>query len=198
MEFEFGFDAFPPGSVIVIAEELGGTHRPFALNIAAAAMQRGEKVVYFTRKKREDVTALINLYRIPHTENFKVFEGIRDRALLPKECTGDLCILDDFAALYAGITLEEMREEMWSLVDRSRKNKGYLIILDSGILPREVEQMIYALADGVVRLLTVTEGGKIKRFISIPKMNGIIPPEQHIPFTLNADGLLVDTRERHG
>lgn len=198
MDFEFGFDAFPPRSVIVIAEELGGTHRPFAQNIAAAAMQRGKNIVYFTQRTHEDIVALMDLYCIPHNERFKIVGNVRDRTLLSKDCTGDVCILDDFAALHVDATLEEIREEMWGLVDRSRKNKEYLIILDAGVLPRDMEQMIYALADGVVRLLTVAEGSKIKRFISIPKMNGIIPPEQYIPFTLNADGLLVDTRERHG
>ncbi|MDK2974092.1 MAG: hypothetical protein PWP08_463 [Methanofollis sp.] len=198
MEFEFGFDVFPHRSVIVITEELGGTHRPFAQNIAAVAMQRGEKVVYFTGKNREDIIALMDLYQIPHNENFKVVEGVRDRTLISKDCTGDLCILDDFAPLYVGVPLEKIREEMWNLIDRSRKNKGILIILDAGILPRDVEQMIYALADGVVRLVTTLEGSRIKRYINIPKMNGIIPPEQYIPFTLNGDGLLVDTRERHG
>lgn len=198
MEFEFGFDAFPSGSVVVIAEELGSTHRVFAQNVAVAAMRRGEKVVYITTKKREDVLALMDLYRLPHTDDFKVIGDIRDRSFLPKEYESDLSIIDHFALLYSGAALDAIRDEMWSLIDRSRKGRTILIVLDTGILSREAEQMIYALADDVVRLITTAEGSRLKRYISIPKMNGVIPPDQYIPFTLNADGLLIDTRERHG
>jgi hypothetical protein len=46
--------------------------------------------------------------------------------------------------------------------------------------------------------VVVPEGDKLRHYINIPKMRGAFPRNKMLSFTLNEEGLLIDTRERHG
>jgi KaiC/GvpD/RAD55 family RecA-like ATPase len=54
------------------------------------------------------------------------------------------------------------------------------------------------MADGVVQFLAEREGEKIRRYIYVPKMRGVLPIDRVIPFTLTEQGILIDPRERYG
>ena len=55
-----------------------------------------------------------------------------------------------------------------------------------------------AMADGIIQFVVVPEGDKLRHYINIPKMRGAFPRNKMLSFTLNEEGLLIDTRERHG
>jgi len=198
MEFEWGVTTLPENAVIVLEEALGCTNTTYALHLAAGAAEQGKRVTYITPKYRDDVRIQMDLYRIRQFDRFAITECARDADAITASCTGDFCVIDQFASFFPDADLAGLKATLSALLDLSRKKKTIILTLTTGILSDRHEQLIRSLADGVVQFLDLSEGGRIKRYINVPKMKGEIPPERMVPFSITEEGILIDTRERHG
>ncbi|MEA1870561.1 MAG: hypothetical protein U9N09_10585 [Euryarchaeota archaeon] len=74
----------------------------------------------------------------------------------------------------------------------------FLMAADTGILPERAERIMRSMVDGIIQFRTTYAGDKINRFISIPKLKGVLPMRKMIPFYITAEGISIDTRERVG
>jgi KaiC/GvpD/RAD55 family RecA-like ATPase len=87
---------------------------------------------------------------------------------------------------------------MFRMISASQNGTTFILLIDQGVLPERNEKLVLAMADGVIEFTIMPEGDKLKHYINIPKLRGMFPLEKMLPFTVNEEGLLIDTRERHG
>ncbi|MDD2472614.1 MAG: hypothetical protein PHR49_01345 [Methanoculleus sp.] len=198
MEFEWGLITLPENAVVVLEEALGSTNVTYALQLAAGAAGQGKRVTYITPQYRDDVRTQMDLYRIKYFDRFEIPECARTTAAITTSCTGDFCVIDQFASFCPDADLARLKTTLCALIDASRNGRTILLTMTTGILSDRHEQLIRSLADGVIQFLEVNEGGKIKRYLNVPKMKGELPPERMAPFSVTEEGILIDTRERHG
>jgi archaellum biogenesis ATPase FlaH len=109
-----------------------------------------------------------------------------------------LIVIDPFSVFFAEDTFAELNNLLFSIISTSRKGTTYLLLVDTGVLPERQENLVRAMTDGIIEFTIIQEGDKLKHYINIPKMRGAFPRDKMMPFTVNEEGLLIDTRERHG
>ena len=147
---------------------------------------------------KEDVIAQLQIFRITIPENFQIIDHFRTAGDLSKIDHGDICVIDTFSTLCTRSDSAELELMMDYFLDESRKGSVFLLLSDSGVFNPREENLLRAMADGIIQFMANQEGDKIKRAICIPKMKGTIPPDRMLPITINDEGILIDTRERHG
>jgi KaiC/GvpD/RAD55 family RecA-like ATPase len=84
------------------------------------------------------------------------------------------------------------------MISAIHNSTTFLLLIDRGVLPERHENLVRAMADGVIEFTIVPEGDKLKHYINIPKMRGKFPRDKMLLFTVNEEGLLIDTEDRHG
>ena len=195
---EGGFDSVPEKSIILVEEESGCMKDFYAQKLAVENALAGKKVVYITTHYGEDILADMARYGMKPPAELQIIERIRNRDQVQALCRGDLCIIDPFSTLFLETGTAEFRKMLDWMEETSRKGMTLLLISDMGVLSAEHERLLRAVSDKVIRFLTLQEGDKIKRYLYIPKIRGSVPLDKMLPFTITYEGMLIDTRERHG
>jgi KaiC/GvpD/RAD55 family RecA-like ATPase len=203
MAFENGLEIVPDNSVLCIEEKAGNIKTIYALYVAAERAREGVPSTFLTLQSREDIIRTMTRLRIPFSDLIRIIEILPDQArhdILTRVQQPDtpLIIIDPFAVFFAEDSFSELNNLLFSLVAASRNGTTFLLLVDIGVLPERQENLVRTMADGVIQFVIVPEGDKIKNYINIPKMRGAFPRDKMLPFTINEEGLLIDTRERHG
>jgi len=203
MGFINGLDLIPANSVLCVQEKNGNIKSIFAINIGSERARAGVPVKYLTLRTREDVENKMDQLRIPGSENLEIIEIQPGHAKwevlgLIKEPSSPLIIIDPFAVFFAEDSFTDLNSLLLSLISASRKGTTYLLLIDIGVLSDRQENLVRAMADGIIEFLVLPEGDRLNYYINIPKMRGGFPQNKMLPFTVNEEGLLIDTRERHG
>jgi KaiC/GvpD/RAD55 family RecA-like ATPase len=203
MAFENGLEIVPDNSVLCIEEKTGNIKTIYALYVAAERAKEGVPVTYLTLQSREDIIRTMTQLRIPRSDLIRIIELLPDQArqeILARVRQPDtpLIIIDPFAVFFAEEGFSELNSILFSLAAASRKGTTFLLLVDMGVLPERQENLVRVMADGVIRFVIVPEGDKLKNYINIPKMRWAFPRDKMLPFTVSEEGLLIDTRERHG
>ena len=191
-------EGIPEKSVILIEEESGCMKDFYAQKIAAETAQTGKPVVYLTSHFKEDIVSQMTRYRMKVSPSLQFIDHCHGPDPIREHCTGDLCILDTVSSMFLDMTLPEFRSFLSEIRRKSRGGGSFLMVSDMGVLPAQQEQLLRAMADGVIRFLAMQEGDKIKRYMYVLKMKGAIPVDRMILFTVTDEGLQIDTRERLG
>ena len=198
MAFESGITELPDNSVVCIEEDPGVIKETFILKIAADAAISGKKVVYLTTRMRADILHHMDMYHIPISENFYIIDSFRDTKDLMKVDHGTFCVMDSFSTMFSRSDLFDLEQIIKWLITESRKGATFALLFDTGVLPKREEQILRALCDGVIQFITTIEADRLRRYINIPKMKGMFPSDRMLPITVSSEGILIDTRERHG
>ena len=183
--------------IILIEGETGGGHTIYALSIASDALKKGRLVLWITQGRRADILKNVQGFGIDGIEKMMIAEEVTDwrKVTIPE---GALVILDSLPFFHTEDTLAGMRKTIIEITRAAGQNRTILLVSEMGILPPGQERLARAMADGVVQLLAEREGEKLRRYFHIPKMRGTVPIDRVIPFTLSAQGILIDPRERYG
>jgi KaiC/GvpD/RAD55 family RecA-like ATPase len=203
MAFENGLEIVPDKSVLCIEEKTGNIKTIYALYVAAERAKEGVPVTYLTLQSREDIIRTMTQLRISCSDLIRIIELMPDQArqeILARVQQPDtpLIIIDPFAVFFAEESFSELNSILFSLMTVSRKGTTFLLLVDKGVLPERQENLVRTISDGVIQFVIVPEGDKLKNYINIPKMRWAFPRDKMLPFTVNEEGLLIDTRERHG
>jgi len=195
-----GVQEYPDNSVILIEEETGLIKSIYAQYIAAGAKK---PVCYITTRARDDILRQMALLRPPHIDHMEIRELHEAEPgamcdLLTTETPAGLIVVDPFSIYFMESPLHEFRQMVTRLVAASRNGRTFLLLDDIGVLPDRHEQLLRAMADGVIRITSINEGDKIRRYLNVLKMRGTQPLDKMLPFTISDEGFLIDTRERHG
>ena len=203
MEFVSGIDIVPEKSVLCIKEDTGNTKSLFASLISAEQGKEGIAVNYLTLRSRDEVHQQIIHLRMKIPENLRVItlspaNSAQDVISLIYEPDIPLIIIDGFSVFFSEYSFTDLYTLMFRMISASQNGTTFILLIDRGVLPERNENLVLAMADGVIEFTIVPEGDKLKHYINIPKLRGMFPLEKMLPFTVNEEGLLIDTRERHG
>jgi len=198
-----GLEIIPDRSVLCIEEHSGNIKSIYAIYVATEWAKNGSRVNYLTLQTREDVMKKMALLRIPESNNLTIVEitpaHAKQEVLTQISNPGaPLIVIDPFSVFFAEDSFAELNTLLFGLISASRKGTTFLLMIDCGVLPDRQENLVRAMADGIIQFVVVPEGDKLKHYINIPKMRGEFPRNKMLSFTLNEEGLLIDTRERHG
>ena len=219
----FGLKNVPANVVLLIEEDIGDVKSVFFRKISSDALTLGKKVHYIsTRSSGKDITTELNDSGVRNlSENFTIIGNFSDPIALLDMCyrrhklcnrlygenagplhniiDADVCIIDMFSSLFIHEEIEVVSEAIESLINISREaNITFLLSADMGILPERAEKIIRSMVDGVIQFRTEYMGGKINRYINIPKMKGSLPLNKMIAYNVTSQGITMDTRERVG
>jgi KaiC/GvpD/RAD55 family RecA-like ATPase len=191
-----GFEFLAGQRLVLVEGETGGIHAVYALSMARDALKKGRRVTYVTHGSREDVLKLMEGFSI-EGQGMEIADEVADwrRVALPE---GALVIIDSLPFFLGEESLGGIRRALSDLARSARPGRTILILSETGILPQAQEILARSMANGVIQFLAEREGEKIRRFIHVPKMQGFLPIDRVIPFTLNEQGILIDPRERYG
>lgn len=203
MAFVNGLEMVPDNSVLVMEEKNGNIKSIYALYVASERAREGLPVKYLTLRSREDILEIMAHLNIPSSDLIQVIElppGDSRNAVLNliRDPDARLVIIDPFSVFFAEDSFSEVNSLLFTLMTMSRKGTTFLLLMDDGVLAEREEHLVRAMTDGVIQFVIVPEGDKLRNYISIPKMRGAFPQEKMLPFTISSEGLLIDTRERHG
>jgi archaellum biogenesis ATPase FlaH len=198
-----GLEIVPDNSVLCIEENSGNIKSIYALYAASEKAAKGEMVSYLTLQTKEELIGQMNRFRIPLRDSLRIVEISPAHAKLDvlsqiENIHGPLLIIDPFAVFFADDSIKDLTTFMFDLIRKSRKGTTVLLLIDIGVFPERLEQLVRAMSDGIIQFVVVPEGDKLNKYINIPKMRGSFPRDKMLPFTLNEEGLMIDTRERHG
>ncbi len=219
---DIGLKQIPGNEVLLVEEDLGSIKSTFVQRIGFDAIKDGRKVLYIsTKRSREDVLEQMSVSGLNgNSERFAILGDFKDRIALLDMCNGDMkrrhmyhlidpslqnisgmdiCIVDTFSSLFIEEDVHTMVDALNSLVNISRDSgTAFLLASDMGILSDRVERVMRSMVDGIIQFRTEYSGGKVNRFINIPKMKGTLPLSKMVPFNVTGDGITIDTRERIG
>jgi KaiC/GvpD/RAD55 family RecA-like ATPase len=198
MSFEFEFDTLPENSVILLEEENGCIKSIYAQTMAANYAKRGKRIHYYTSFGEKDIESQMHVYQLDYTHNMSIIGNLNGQTPYANNPGCELCIIDPFSLIFVEKDTAELKATLKQIIEESRKGRTYLLVSDTGIMPPQHENLVRAMVDGIIRFYATNESGKIKRAIYVPKMKGTIPLDKMVPFTVTDEGILVDTRERHG
>ena len=192
-----GFEFLAGQGLVLVEGETAGSHVVYALSIASDALKKGKQVTWVTYGRRGDILKMVEGFGMNGMEAMTIAEEVSDwkRVALPE---GGLVVLDSLPFLYGEESLNGMKKTISEMARSARPGRTILLISETGILHPAHERLARAMADGVIQLLAEREGEKIRRFIHVLKMRGSQPIDRVIPFTLSAQGILIDPRERYG
>ena len=198
-----GLEMIPELSVLCIEEHSGNIKSIYAIYVASEWARKGAKVHYLSLQTKDDVLKKMALLRIPESENLTIIEitptKAKQEVLTEINNPGaPLIVIDPFSVFFAEDSFAELSTLLFGMISASRKGTTYLLMVDCGVLPERQENLVRAMSDGIIQFVIVPEGDKLKHYINIPKMRGAFPRNKMLSFTLNEEGLLIDTRERHG
>ena len=198
-----GLEMVPDNSVLCIEERSGNIKSIYAIYVASEKARAGTPVTYLTLQTKEDVFTKMEKLRIPGSDLLRVVEiqPVNAKHEVLSFISGTrtpLIIVDSFSVFFAEDSFSDLSTLLFSLISASRKGTTFLLLVDIGVLPERQENLVRAMTDGIIEFTVVQEGDKLKHYINIPKMRGEYPRDKMLPFTVNEEGLLIDTRERHG
>ena len=193
-----GIERIPQKSVVLIEEESGCMKDFFTHKVAMEAAAEGRTVTYLTAYDADDLRNDMLHYGLSIPPGLQIIDHCRTGENLVAKCTGDLCIIDPFSSFFLDRDQVSLMHLLSGMKEHTRTGRSFLLVSDMGVLSPRHEQLIRAMADGVIRFVVLIEGDKIKRYMRVLKMRGALPVDKMIPFTITEEGLQIDTRERLG
>jgi KaiC/GvpD/RAD55 family RecA-like ATPase len=203
MDFIEGLEIVPEKCVICIEEDAGNTKSLFASLVSSERGKKGIAVNYLTLRNREEIHQQIEQLHLKVPEKLRVItispqNSAQDVISLIYEPEIPLIVIDAFSVFFSEYSFTDLYTLMFRMISASHNGTTFLLLIDRGVLPERHENLVRAMADGVIEFTIVPEGDKLRHYINIPKMRGEFPRDKMLPFTVNEEGLLIDTRERHG
>ncbi len=191
-------DLIPKDSLLVIEEESGARKEIYALGIAGSRAENGGRVRIVTSRSREDILAMMAMYSMEVSDAIEILTTPQptDSALFSGDW--DLLIIDRFPLLVLDQSDRWLHDLLLRLAATARTGKTVVLLLDLGVLSVGRENVIRTLADGVIQFRQMMEGDRVRWFLQIPKMRGMLPVDHLWYITITDEGMAVDTRERHG
>ncbi len=217
-----GLKEVPRNAVLLVEEDLGSIKSTFVQEIGFDALNNNKKVLYIsTKRSKEDVIDQMALPGLDgNREGLAILGDFTDKIALmdllhEKETATqmyhiidpslnnifemDICIMDTFSSLFIEENEHALIETITSLINISRsKNTTFILANDTGILDERAERIMRSMVDGLIQFKTEYMGGKINRYINIPKMKGLLPLNRMVAYNVTKDGIKMDTRERVG
>lgn len=182
-----------PRGVVLIDDPNGEVARIFALQIADFALQRGMKVQYLTFFQPKLLIELMQTYGMDLHENSNM--KIERIEKLPEFFEGDLVVIDPFTIFAIRMNSEDMMKLIQKLEE---SGKTFLLTHNSKILDEKFDAFLKFLCNSLIEIRTDLVGERIFRSLNLVKIRGARARNKLIKFTIEANGIQIDTREAIG
>lgn len=182
-----------PRGVVLIDDPNGEVARIFALQIADFALQRGMKVQYLTFFQPKLLIELMQTYGMDLHENSNM--KIERIEKLPEFFEGDLVVIDPFTIFATRMNSEDMMKLIQKLEE---SGKTFLLTHNSKILDEKFDALLKFLCNSLIEIRTDLVGERIFRSLNLVKIRGLRARNKLIKFTIEANGIQIDTREAIG
>jgi len=181
-----------PG-ITLIEDESGAVARILAEQIARAAAASGARVRRLPLNGTADALA-DELFRMTHQQ-----KGDADA---PRRSTqkgdGEVLVIDSFSTAIFGLPDEEKIRLIGRITSASAHGTSFLLTSDGRTLDARINAYLKAISDNVIILRVELVGEKVARTLYIQKLKNAVPSDKLLKFTVDEQGVQIDTRELIG
>jgi archaellum biogenesis ATPase FlaH len=107
----------------------------------------------------------------------------------------DLIVFESFSSHLFDRTDSEIVEMLGEMRRLASNGRSFVLTSESEMLSSRVNAYLRAMSDNVIIIKTEVNRDKIDRLLYIPKMNGRKPMDRLVKFTVEDNGIEIDTRE---
>ena len=207
-----GFDEFvggglPEGNTILLLGEAGIGNLTFACHIAYNRVLEGKPVTYVLVGK-----SIVEVERELEAFNWKIqqyvdkglwkflekFDDIEKFTVLVEEMEeGSWLIFDSLSDILLVEKPTKVAEFLKKLSLYAKKFGGiHFFVLDKGMFKPRVEALIQHFVDGVIVFDFEVRGMAAIRYFVVKKMVGKVIPQDLIVFSMNENGIIIETATR--
>ncbi|MEO9321725.1 MAG: ATPase domain-containing protein [Nitrososphaera sp.] len=187
------------GGTTIIEEDVRSVSSIFSKQIASLALSSGKKVAYLTTGLKQDIVDSAKVFRFEldgcveelRTEMFSLssHQNLRE---------ADLIIIDSFSVYIFSKTEAEIVELITEICRASKEGKSFVLTYEARMLPSTIDAYIKSVVDTIITIKADFVGSKINRLIFVQKIRGGKPYDKLVKFTVENDGIQIDTRELIG
>jgi archaellum biogenesis ATPase FlaH len=189
------------GGTTLIEEDLRSVSSILSRQLASSALLAGKKVCYLTTGDKEDVVAGSKLFKFNLDACVQELrDGVLKGSLKTQEDlrAADVIVIDSFSAYVFDKDEKETIELIREMGRAAREGKTFVLTYEPKMLSPELDAYVKSAVDNIISIKTEIQGNKISRMLYIPKMKSSKPQDKLIKFTVEDNGIQVDTREMIG
>lgn len=191
----------------IIEDETGAVANILANQMGAYAEAGGRRVRHFSFEEgglaglAEDA-ALRG--RLPEGQDIAVDRGgrgsqqllgQRQRYVVREETEADVIIIDGLSVYLYDKTVREVIDVVKLIVSQVREGRTFFVPLERTILGERTSSYLKAHADSILVVRTEITADRVLRSLQLQKMRNSYPTDKLVKFTLDENGIQVDTRE---
>lgn len=180
-----------PRGVMVIEDDMGNMARLLAIHFAEFAVSKGMKVEYLTFFSPDHVFDTIKAYEIDLHGKIE----IKEIEALPESYQGDIVIIDPFTLFITNVSQSEL---IRTIKKMGEGKKTFILIHNSKCIDEKLDAILKVLCNNFIQIKTDIVGEKVFRSLNLVKLNGKRALNKIIKFTVESEGIQIDTRETIG
>ncbi len=194
--------------VSLIEEEFGTVNRILAMQAGAYALSLGKEVCYLTSEEsgssQKDQPMLPPTgaqKQLPENGGSKtssVVIGSGASLSFLKKMSFDVAVFPYFSNYIFGKSEVEIIEAMRAIRNIALSGRGFVVALETPILSRQNLAFLRSVSDNVLIIQVSINADRITRMLYVPKLKGTLPMDKLLKFTMEEDGIQIDTRELVG
>jgi len=183
----------------LIEEDIRSVSSLISKQIASFASTSGKKVCYMTTGTKDEVMAVSKKFNLNMTSCIDELNG----GSLPTKAqddwqSADVIVIDSFSVFTFNKTEKEIIELINEISRGAKEGKTFVLTYESKMLDTRVDAYLKSMVDTIISVKTEINGNKIARLLYIPKLKGGRPYDKLVKFTVESDGVQIDTRETIG
>jgi len=121
--------------------------------------------------------------------------GLEQRYVVRGDEDANLIIIDGLSAYLYDKTVREVIDVVKLIMTQVRQGKSFIVPLQRTILGERTSSYLNAQADSVIIVRTEITADRVLRSLQLQKMRNSYPTDKLVKFTLDENGIQVDTRE---
>ena len=187
------------GGTTIIEEDVRSVSSIFSKQIASLALAAGKKVAYLTTGIKQDT---IDSGKVFKFELDGCVEELRQETFALNSHdnlkNADLIVIDSFSVYIFNKSEAEIVELITEICRAAKEGKSFILTYEGRMLPSTVDAYIKSVVDTIITIKADFVGSKINRLIFVQKIKGAKPYDKLVKFTVESDGIQIDTRELIG
>ena len=187
------------GGTTLIEEDVRYVSSIFTKQMASLARSNGRRVSYLTTGIKEEVIEASKHYNfdlescVDELRNGTFTLGPRDALK-----TAEIIVIDSFSVYIFGKSQTEVVELVTEMERATKEGKSFILTYEPRMVQPAIDAYIKSVFDTVISIKTDFVGSKINRLLYVQKIRSGKPFDKLVKFTIESDGVQIDTRELIG
>jgi archaellum biogenesis ATPase FlaH len=121
--------------------------------------------------------------------------GLGKRYVVRDDEDYDFAIVDGLSVYLYDKTVREVIDVVRQITAQLKQNRSFMVPLQTRVVGERTSSYLKAQADSVIVVRTEIAADRVLRSLQLQKMRGSYPSDKLVKFTLDENGIQVDTRE---